>query len=104
MTDVQMVTAHTTTNKSTWLSTAKVTELELATDVSVCSYMGLLIYICSHNNRPVATYRAGTAMAVPHLWGTRTSEYAKVGVVVTTTQYGRTTSNCLLQSRIRPPL
>ena len=44
-------------------------------------------------------------MAVQHLWGTRTSEYAKVGVVVITTQYGRTTFkvlatvlNCFLQS------
>ena len=32
-----------------------------------------------------------------NLYQTRTSEYAKVGVVVITTQYGRTTFNCLLQ-------
>ena len=45
--------------------------------------------------RPVAAYRAGTAMAVPHLWGTWTRECAKVGVVVITMQYGRTTSKLL---------
>ena len=40
--------------------------------------------------RPIAVYTAGMAMAVPHLW---VVEYAKVGVVViTNTQYGRTTS------------
>ena len=47
------------------------------------------------NSRPVATYRAGTTMAVPHLWGIRSSEYAKVGVAVITTQYGRITSKVL---------
>ena len=41
--------------------------------------------------RPVATYRAGTAMVVPYLWGTRTSEYVKVGVAIISTQYGHTT-------------
>ena len=34
-------------------------------------------------------------MAVPDLWGTRTSEYAKVDVVIITTQYGHTTSKVL---------
>ena len=43
--------------------------------------------------RPVAAYRAGTARAVPHLWGTLTRECVKVGVVVKTMQYGHTTSN-----------
>ena len=33
-------------------------------------------------------------MAVPHLWGTRTSEYVKVGVVVVI-QYGCTPSKLL---------
>ena len=46
---------------------------------------------CVHG-RPVTAYRASTAMAVPLLWEL---EYAKVGVVVITTQYGRTTSKLL---------
>ena len=45
--------------------------------------------------RPVAAYRAGTARAVPHLWGTLTRECVKVGVVVKTMQYGHTTSKLL---------
>ena len=48
--------------------------------------------------RPVAAYRAGTAMAVPHLWGTWTRECAEVGVVVITRQYAVPLPNCLLQS------
>ena len=39
-------------------------------------------------SRPVSIYRADAAMAVPHL--TRTSKYARVGMAVTITEYGRT--------------
>ena len=65
------------------------------------------VYICSNKLmqasartpyvRPVAAYRAGTAMALSHLWGTRTSEYAKV--VVITTQYGHITFKLLATVR-----
>ena len=70
-----------------------------ASDFSTFPFISNIIYIPSLGvkvqSRPVAAYRAGTAMAVPHLWETLTRECAKVGVVVITMQYGRTTSKLL---------
>ena len=48
--------------------------------------------------RPVAAYRAGTAMAVPHLWGTRTSDMQKWVWLLSLRSMAVPLPNCSLQS------